>query len=86
MTKKGEQEKKNIKDCIMPPFTTKLEKPCDTTPKTMLMWFVHDKKINNLNHCSEVLNYLLRSIRYKKLSKTNESPSTIISQHHFMVH
>jgi len=68
----------------MPPFTTKLEKPCDTTPKTMLMWFVHDKKINDLNHCNEVLNYLLQSIRYKKLSKNNESPSTIINQQHFI--
>jgi hypothetical protein len=31
MKKRGEQEKKNIKDCIMPPFTTKLEKPCDNS-------------------------------------------------------
>ncbi len=36
-----------------------LEIPCDTTPKTMLMWFVHDKKLNYFNHCNDILIYLL---------------------------
>jgi hypothetical protein len=53
MKEKGEQEYQGRHNA------TELEKPCDTTPKTMLMWFVHDKKINYFNHCNDVLIYLL---------------------------